>query len=294
MPPKLTKVESAIAEALQNTLVFRVYRMKGTDKGTSFVKEAKRGMGQGDFSRFIAEMHGLICANQKGEQYYDYNAYEKAIAVVEIISSSAAFVHEFTSFFDASYPKKRRVQQSLLAVVPANPAQSCRFSSKDMLNSIVPHVAYRPLGHLIVACKWTRANITQQHVDKCKERAKLTIGKCIPIPHQRFGVVFRIHSLDEEAVEIALYHPRSMIFVCKVRGKDFIAGAISRGDDSMLSLLNTYQRAHAKGKEHKDKVKVIFRHYADYSDQKATLFFLTKPRGTTFWDTECLEMHPFF
>ena len=293
MPPKLTKVESAIAEALQNTLVFRVYRMKGTDKGTSFVKDAKRGLGMGDFSRFIAEMHGLICANQKGEQYYDYNAYEKAIALIESISSSAAFEEEFNALFEPSYPQKRRVRQSL-AIVPLNPAPTSRISSKDMLNSIVPHLKYRPLGHLIKACKWTRGNIAKQHVDKCKERAKLTIGKCIPIPHQRFGVVFRIHSLDEEAVEIALYHPRSLIFVCKVRGKDFIAGAISRGDDSMLSLLNTYQRAHAKGKEHKDKVKFIFRHYADYSDQKATLFFLTKPRGTTFWDTECLEMHPFF
>ena len=290
MPPKLTKDESAIAEALQKTVVLTGWRAEG--KAVSFVKEAKRGVGREDFNRFIAGMLGLVSENQKGEKYFDYKAFEKATTLIESISFSAALVNEFTSFFDASYPKKRRVLQSL-AVVPANPAPSCNFS-KDMLSLIVPHVAYRPLGHLIGACKWTRANITEQQVDKCKERAKHTIGKCIPIPHQRFGVVFRIHSLDEEAVEIGLYHPESTVFVCKVRGKDFIAGAISRSDDSMLSLLIRYRKAYAQGKEHKDKLKLIFRYYTDYSDEKVTLFFLTKERGIKFWDTECLEMHPFF
>ncbi len=290
MPPKLTKDESAIAEALHNTLVFTGWRADG--KGISFVKEAKRGLGKEDFSRFITAMHSLIKENQKGEKYFDYKAFEKAIAVLESISSSATLVHEFTSFFDTSYPKKRRVQQSL-AVVPANPAPSCNFS-KDMLSLIAPHVAYRPLGHLIMACKWTRANITEQQVDKCKERAKYTIGKCIPIPHQRFGLAFRIHSLDEEVVEIASYHPKSTVFVCKVRGKDFITSAIAHGHDSMLGILRTYQRAHAEGKAHKDKLKLIFRYFTDYSNQEVTLFFLTKLPGTRVWSTECLEMHPFF
>jgi hypothetical protein len=178
--------------------------------------------------------------------------------------------------------------------VPLNPARTSRISNKDMLNSIVPHLKYRPLGHLIGTCKWTRANITQQQVDRCKERAKQLIGKCIPIPHDHFGVVFRIHSLDEEAVDIGLYHPKSTVFVCKVRGKDFINCLFAHDNDSMLSLLNTYQRAHATGKEHKDKFKVIFRHYKDYSDQEATLFFLIKAPGTRIWSSECLDMHPFF
>lgn len=279
--PKLTKADSAVAEALHKSSIG-----SGIEEAKTFIEKVKTSLSAEDFSRFITAM-----ARADGRKIYDYAEFNRGMDILENISLGN-LVYEFALFFTPQFLKKRRTQNSL-AIIPADAAPSCKIS-KDLLSIIIPHVTYRPLGKLIMTCKWARGNITEEQVKRCKERAKNLIGKCIPIPHQRFGVRFRIYNLDEEAVEIGLYHPESSVYVCKVRGKDFIG---SLGSHSILKLgktLKKYHESFSNGEQHMDQMHVAFRYYHDYSDERVMLFVDTKVSNERYPGCEDLEMYPFF
>ncbi len=100
---------------------------------------------------------------------------------------------------------------------------------RDILSVVVRYIPFFSTENMIKTCRWTRRKISKKQILECKKKARMSIGKALPVRNERFKVMFRISNLNEETVELGIYHKNSYILACRwIDGKIYIGcGALS-------------------------------------------------------------------
>lgn len=189
-------------------------------------------------------------------------------------------------------------QGKSMTTTAAQPPNKC-FLGKDMLSMIVPHVSYMPLGYLSSTCKWIRVSITEDQIRQCKERAKNIIGAMVPTPNPRFGVLFKIFNLSEEAVEVGLYHPDSELIVCRCKAGRFFIGQVQshlcEPSHSLISLLGNRMKSYQEGKPLSNPPRVVFLGRSIIQEDQATIIIsVSHGSNSACHDSYRAKMHPLF
>ena len=274
---KPTKGEAAAIKTTVSTSSGRSRRMTGKDSA-AFLAEVKLSLSPENYTKFLDAMKGVKTTHTKGDITYERG--------MNILDGFPALCSTFELFFSEVLAKNTRVGKAL-AIVPASSPMKC-FFNRDYFNVIVPLVPYLSMGYLIQTCKWARGNITNEQIKGCKDRAKLIIGRAVPVSDQRFGVLFKIYNLKEEAVEVGLYHKQSTVMVCRFKSKIFIGGVSGAALDLLKRLASSYESGDAGAVS----TKVQFDYRSTFENESAKLHLKMHDNSMGVWWVQCVVMHP--
>ena len=280
MPQKKpTKAEAAAIRTTVSTSSGKSRRMTGKD-AAAFLDEVKLSLSPENYTNFLDAVKSVKTTHTKGDITYERG--------MNILDGFPALCSTFELFFCDVLAKNRRVEKAL-AIVPAASPGKC-FFNRDVFTTIIPLVPYMSMGYLIQTCKWVRGNITNEQIKGCKDRAKLIIGRAVPVTDQRFGVLFKIYNLKEEAVEIGLYHKHSAVIVCRFKSRIFIGGVRGVALDLLKRLAISYESGNAESVSD----KVHFDSRSTFEDDSARLCINTRNDSIDGWEIQFLVMHLLF
>jgi hypothetical protein len=287
MPQKKpTKAEAAAIKTAVSTSSGNSRRMTGKD-ALAFVTEVKSNLSLENYNKFLDAIKYVKTTLTKGDETFERG--------MNILDGFPALCATYELFFSEVLAKKRRVKKALAIVPPSSPGKC--FFSRDIFTTLIPLVPYMSMGHLTQTCKWVRGNITPEQIKGCKGRAELLIGITVPVPDQRFHVLFKIYNLKEETVEIGLYHKDSTLLVCRFGGRIYIGtvrGNAHYTQDNIDSMLNKLTSSYRAGNPAPVHTKAYFDSRSVFGDDCVRLFINTRHDIISCWETQYLVMHPLF